>query len=123
MNYAYNASRSEGLPIHEQLMVKTILLKQTRELGLLYGVSAFGYIAFVFVHLFVYSHRLTGPVFKLNQIMKKAIESKEWPRHVSFRKADAFKELASTFNEFVETMSEAKSDIKKDDKNRQSTFK
>ena len=105
VNFQATASKTAGMSIHDELLTKSILINQSRELAFYYGTAAVIYFILVWAYLIVYAHRLTGPIYKLNMILKKSIHNAEWPKTpVKFRKNDAFHDLAQNFNLFVETM-------------------
>ncbi len=53
------------------------------------------------------SHRVAGPIYRLQQHMKTVTQKKSL-RNVTFRKKDYFQELAGTYNEQLEMMRKEK---------------
>lgn len=100
-NFSSASDRTKGLMIHDKLLTNAILVDQTRDMFLYYGLAAVAYFLLVWIYMLVYSHRLTGPVYKLTRHLEKASQSDELPKHIKFRKGDAFHELADSFNKFV----------------------
>ena len=98
------STRSELLMTHDQLITKMLLVEQSKELALWYGISTFVYLALMWVYMLIYSHRLTGPISKITKILENAAKEEQWPADVKFRKGDAFTELASAFNHFANKM-------------------
>ncbi len=104
INYTSASSRTDGMNIHDQLMTKMILVQQTKDLALYYGLAAVAYLILVAIYFVVYAHRLTGPVYKITKILEKAKHNREWPSPVHLRKGDAFMELAKALNDYIEVM-------------------
>jgi len=104
INYASVSSDTNAMSIHDQLLTQMLLVSQARNLGLYYGGATLVFSLLIGFYVLVYSHRIVGPVHKMNLLLDKAIEKKEWPKPVKFRKSDAFHEFAEKFNRFVETM-------------------
>lgn len=97
------SSRTEGMLIHDQLTTKMLLVDQAKGLALWYGGGAFLFAVLMWSYMMVYSHRLTGPIYKMERMLEKCIHNKSLPdRKLSFRRTDAFHELAGLFNEFIE---------------------
>lgn len=92
------------MTIHDQLLTKTILVDQTRELAVWYGLVFLAYIVLTWVYVVVFSHRMTGPVYKLTKLLERATERKEWPEKLKLRNTDAFPQLCLAFNQFIEVM-------------------
>lgn len=104
INYASVSSNTNAMSIHDQLLTQMLLVSQARNLGLYYGGAMLVFSVLIGIYVVVYSHRIVGPIYKMNMLLDKAIEKKEWPKPVKFRKGDAFHEFAAKFNHFVETM-------------------
>lgn len=103
LNFSDVANQTDGMQIHDQLTTKMLLVLQAKQLAIWYGGAsiAFGLLAWLF--MVVYSHRLTGPVYKLEKVLENCIHNNDLPtKKLGFRKTDAFHELADIFNEFVE---------------------
>ncbi len=101
-NFASLSERAESLPIHDQLLTKILLVDQGRNLAFGYGLAVSLYCFLMWAYLLIYSHRLTGPIYKINKTLEKALDAKEWPSPITLRKSDAFHELAETLNRFLE---------------------
>jgi len=101
-SYMHASLQSDGLQPHDSLVTKVFLMKQAKELLLYSGLCISAYIVCISSFLIIFSHRMTGPVFKLTRLLEKAAYKKEWPRSVRFRKTDAFPELEESFNQFLE---------------------
>jgi methyl-accepting chemotaxis protein len=108
LNYEFSSGRTEMMMIHDQLLAKVILLDQSRQLLIWYGFAALVYFILLWCYLIVYSHRLTGPIYKITQTLQKAAESGEFPPKISFRRHDAFPELAKAFNQLLENWDKLK---------------
>lgn len=108
-NFSSFTAGTEGLHFSDELLIKMLLIQQGKELTLYYGMAALGYIALVWLYMIVYSHRLTGPIYKMTRILKNATHNKDWPEDLKFRKNDAFSELAKAFNEYVAVMKNSSS--------------
>lgn len=105
MNYASVSEQTAGLNIHDELVAQMLLVEQSRQLAIFYGAAILLFIMLMGFHVMVYTHRVTGPIYKLNKVMDEAIHNKQWPkRPLSFRSSDSFHELAQKFNQFVEAM-------------------
>jgi len=104
MNYQMASARTDGMSIHDQLLTRMLLIQQTKDLAFYYGLSACAYVLLVFAYLIVYSHRITGPIHKLNKLLLKSTHNREWPSPIKFRKNDAFTDLAKNFNSFIDIM-------------------
>ena len=59
-------------------------------------------VFFIFFSIFglILSHRIAGPLVKLNKAIKKVIEGED-PKEIQFRKNDFFKEVADNYNESI----------------------
>jgi len=96
--------KMEGLKIHDQLTAKMLLVDQARDLAIWYGGIVLCFSILLWVYMMVYSHRLTGPIYKLEKTLERCIHNKALPdKPLIFRKTDAFHELADKFNQFIET--------------------
>lgn len=62
-----------------------------------------GYIITMFVICVFFSHKIAGPLYKLNLYLKKIANNESIDR-IRFRKGDYFPELADSFNEAVKTL-------------------
>ena len=62
-----------------------------------------GYSLIVFSACIFFSHKIAGPVYKLNLYLKKITEMDSLET-VSFRKGDYFMELEKSYNDAVETI-------------------
>lgn len=103
-NFSAASNRTEGMLIHDQLLTKMLLVDQTKDLAIWYGLAAVVYIIFCWGYLLIYSHRLTGPIYKMNMILDKAIKNRSFPERIKFRKEDAFHDLADKFNEWLDVV-------------------
>jgi HAMP domain-containing protein len=103
-NFKMASGKTDGMIMHDQLLAKALLVEQTKDLALWYGLAFVVYLVLSWVYIMVYSHRMTGPVFKLTKLLDESAQKQQWPEHLKFRKKDAFPELASAFNRFVEAM-------------------
>ncbi|MBN8554543.1 MAG: methyl-accepting chemotaxis protein [Deltaproteobacteria bacterium] len=102
INFSMASSRTQELSmVHDRLLTNAILVDQTKNLAFYYGIASLVYFVLVWIYMLVYSHRLTGPVFKLTHHLDRATKAGEIPKPIKFRKSDAFHELAESFNHFV----------------------
>ena len=62
-----------------------------------------GYIITMFIICIFFSHKVAGPLYKLNLYLRK-IANNERVDRVKFRKGDYFPELADSFNDAVKTL-------------------
>jgi ABC-type multidrug transport system fused ATPase/permease subunit len=108
INYASIRVDTGPLQMHDQLLARSLLVDQAKQLALTFGTTILVFIVLMAFYVMAYAHRMTGPVHKLNMILKKAADEQAWPKHLSFRKSDAFHELAKNFNHFVEAMKSKK---------------
>lgn len=105
VNYASVAKQTAGLNIHDELVAQMLLVEQSRQLAFFYGAAIFIFVALIGFYVLVYTHRITGPIYKLNKVMDEAIQNKDWPKApLSFRSGDSFHEMAQKFNQFVDVM-------------------
>lgn len=108
-NYVHIAERTQDLNIHDELVTRMLLVQQAKELAFWYGGSIFVFMVLIWFYLTVYSHRLTGPIYKFEKMLEKCIHNKSLPeRELKFRKTDAFHGMADLFNQFVETIRQEK---------------
>lgn len=106
INYASIRADAGPLTINDQAVARMLLVDQARQLALWYGGCILLYLILVAGYVLAYSHRITGPIHKLNIYLKKATHNKAWPEPLSFRKNDGFHDLADNFNKFLEAMQE-----------------
>jgi len=64
-----------------------------------------GYIITMFIICIFFSHKIAGPLYKLNMYLRK-IANNESVDKMRFRKGDYFPELADSFNDAVKTLHE-----------------
>ena len=62
-----------------------------------------GYIITMFIICIFFSHKIAGPLYKLNMYLKK-IANNERVDRIRFRKGDYFPELAENFNNAMDTL-------------------
>lgn len=106
VSFSSVSDRTKDMLIHDKLLTNMLLVEQTKQLALYYGLATLVYLILAWSYVLVYSHRLTGPVYKLTRIIDKAIHNKTWPDRITLRKTDAFPELAQKWNELVKIMKE-----------------
>lgn len=87
---------SETYQISRAGVVKPVIIKAIAISGLLSIIMSF-------LAVFIYSHRFAGPVYHLNQHIKKMIEG-NFDNELKFRKKDEFKQLADSINELQEKL-------------------
>jgi methyl-accepting chemotaxis protein len=76
------------------------LEEQKSSLSMLYfGVSAVAFVLMMGLGV-LYSHRIAGPLYRLNTHMKGIADGAE-PAPVKFRRRDQFPELAGNFNAMI----------------------
>lgn len=105
VNFAAFSERAESMSIHDQLLTKVLLVEQSKSLALWYGIAIVAYIALMFVYVLAYSHRLTGPIYKITKIFEHAAQSGDLPKKIVLRKSDAFTELADAINKYIDKKS------------------
>lgn len=108
INYSNVSEGTNEMIIHDGLLTRSLLIEQASQLAIWYGAVVILFVVLMSVHVMIYAHRLTGPIFKLNKILDESIEKQEWPKAFGFRKADAFHDLAEKFTIFCETMKNKK---------------
>jgi len=109
LRFAEVADRTSEFRIHDQLATKLLLIDQAKDLAIWFGGICVVFGILMWVYMMVYTHRLTGPIFKMQKALEKAIHNRSLPdKKLKFRKTDAFHELAELFNQFVETCCESK---------------
>lgn len=59
----------------------------------------------MFAYTIVVSHRIAGPVYRINEVLRKMIRG-EFPARVTFRKGDYFQETADLLETLSKTLSE-----------------
>lgn len=106
--YRLGSQETELMAIHDQLLTKTILVSHSQNLLLWYGLGALVYFAGLWIFIIRYSHRMTGPIFKLVQILDRATEENKLPEKLQFRKGDAFTDLEQSFNAFIDSLQKPK---------------
>ena len=106
ISFSTASDRTQGMLIHDKLVTNMLLVEQTREIAMYYGFATAAYVLLAWAYVIVYSHRLTGPVYKITKMMNEAIEKKTWPDEVHFRTSDAFHEMADTFNRLMASLKE-----------------
>lgn len=103
LNYEVNSTRVAGMSSHDELITKTLLVEQGQSLATWFAMVWIGFGILIWLYITVYTHRLTGPVYKLERLLEKCVHNRSLPDHaLRFRKTDAFPELAELFNQFVE---------------------
>ncbi len=63
-----------------------------------------------------FSHKIAGPLFRLNQYFKKATEKRELQDKIYFREDDFFHEIPAAINQYVDTANDQKLKVNKDNK-------
>jgi methyl-accepting chemotaxis protein len=106
VNYATISTETGSLVTHDQLVTKMFLVEQAFQLAWTFGSVMLIFVILMGLHVMAYAHRMTGPIFKMNRVLKNAAHNQDWPKPFKFRKGDAFHELADSFNHFVEVMKE-----------------
>lgn len=113
LNFSGTASRAEEMQIHDELVTKMLLVDQAQDLAIWYGTTVVIFALLMWLYFMAYSHRLTGPIYKMEKLLEKSIHNRNLPDEpLSFRKTDAFHELADKFNQFVEVAKEKQSKSK-----------
>jgi methyl-accepting chemotaxis protein len=79
------------------------------ETRILLEIAVFAAVIFfiVLIPSVMASHRIAGPLFKLDRIIKE-IARGNYSQKVSFRKGDAFKNIESSFNEMLSSLDQRK---------------
>lgn len=103
LHFSSQLDDTDYMTINDQILTRTLLVDQALELAVWFGSALVAFVFLIWCYLVVYSHRLTGPVHKLEMMLREATEKKQLPQiQLSFRKHDAFHNLAIEFNQFVE---------------------
>ena len=92
------------LSVQDQLAADAIIRQLGTELTYRFGIATVAYLVVVWVFLLVYTHKMTGPIYRITRALNDAADSRSWPRKISFRKKDAFHELSSAVNRFMKEM-------------------
>ena len=64
------------------------------------GAWQFGYTILIFLACIFFSHKIAGPIYKLNMFLQK-ISKNEDMQIISFRDGDYFHELADNYNDAI----------------------
>jgi len=104
VTYVQSSHLADDLPTSEQYFAKMLLIEQSKSMAIMFGGVILLFLAIMGSYILIYTHRLTGPVYKMRRVLETAAESGEWPGRVTFRKKDAFQDLAKAFNAFTEKM-------------------
>jgi sensor histidine kinase YesM len=97
------------MTIHDQLLTRKLLVDQSMDLAVWYGGSVLIFCVLLWIYMLVYVHRLTGPIYKLQQLLEKCTHNRSLPEYdLKFRKGDGFHELADKFNDFVQMLKKDK---------------
>jgi hypothetical protein len=89
-----------GLPLNSEYFV--FIEKTSHLMGLFYFVASFIVLMFIYFFGLRLSHRIAGPIFKINMVIKESIE-KQVPVKIKLRKSDYFKEHAEAVNQLIES--------------------
>ncbi|MBU6374701.1 MAG: hypothetical protein KGQ59_01780 [Bdellovibrionales bacterium] len=60
-----------------------------------------GFVLVIFVLAVFLSHRIAGPLYKLNMYLREAARTGKLKPHLQFRSGDHFQELAESYNAMV----------------------
>jgi hypothetical protein len=102
LNFSIAIGRTDYMTVHDRILAKSLLVDQALDLALWFGGALVAFVTLVWIYLVVYSHRITGPIYKLENLLKTAVSEEKVPDfELSFRKHDAFHSLAKDFNAFV----------------------
>lgn len=108
VTYSQTSSQADGLPTHEQFFTKMLLVEQAQHMAVMFGATILAFLILMGGYILIYTHRLTGPIFKLKRTLEEAAATNTWPKPISFRKKDSFHDLAKAFNNFIESMKSSK---------------
>jgi len=104
VTYSNTSTQADSLPVHEQLFAKMLLIEQAQHMATMFGATVLAFLILMGGYIMIYTHRLTGPVYKLRKTLEEATANSAWPKPISFRKKDSFHDLAKAFNKYIETM-------------------
>jgi len=93
---SFSASISGGVP-------SKFLLDTRTELIWLLVFFQLVFVAVTFLISLFVSHRIAGPLYKMQQFFHK-VRGGKFGDHLKFRKSDHFKELADDYNEMMESV-------------------
>jgi len=79
------------------------LTEKRSDLILVLSLWQIGFSALVFIACIFFSHKIAGPMFKLQKFLREKIDGSEHGK-LFFRKGDYFHEIADDFNEAFETI-------------------
>jgi methyl-accepting chemotaxis protein len=74
----------------------------------IYALEAVFLVAVFGISIFI-SHRIAGPLYKLNEFFKEAAATGQLKRDLRFRSTDHFQEIAQSYNAMVEAVSKKSS--------------
>jgi hypothetical protein len=81
------------------------LVEKRRTLLLILSVWQFGYTALVFIICIFFSHKIAGPIYKMQTFLSQLKDSNGLGK-LQFRKGDYFQDLAEDFNEAMANVQE-----------------
>ena len=58
----------------------------------------------VMILAIIYSHRITGPIYRVKRYLDMMAQSNDLPPPISFREHDEFKEIADSINKVIEKL-------------------
>lgn len=102
LSYVQVTESALGISV-DPMLTRSMMIQLSRTLAINFGVAILLFISLMGIHVVIFSHRMTGPITKLSNILKKSVETGQWPTTVKFRKRDSYKDLATAVNEFVES--------------------
>lgn len=94
-----------GIPLNSEYF--TFITNSSRQFNLLFFVTAL--IAMLLIYYFglILSHRIAGPLFKINQSIDEMIKTKKKTK-ITLRQNDYFQDHAVKINELLEEINEIK---------------
>jgi methyl-accepting chemotaxis protein len=102
--------------IHTYLTIQTLLPnlfssfmgRQIRSIQFWLAVNSVIYLAVVaFLSIFI-SHKIAGPLYRLETAIQEVLESNDPAKRISLRKGDEFQTLADRLNQLLERLAQAK---------------
>lgn len=102
--------------VHTYLTIQSILPnlfssvigRHVKNLQFWLVVNSLIYLAVVAVLSVVISHRIAGPLYRLETSLQDVLESGDTSKRISLRKGDEFQSLADLINQLLERLAQAR---------------
>ncbi len=81
---------------------RELLYRELKNIITILIISSVAFLCAAAIVGVVISHKVAGPMFKLESTMREMIENKDFKRRVKFRPGDEFQSIANTFNKLLD---------------------